>query len=98
MWVCVAFQAIVQAKMGTTLMTSATRRDDLCGAGGVADMAIQASNFVAMSHAVPLNGGDDHWMAFDAIAERRCCYRLFVSWFDDGFVGCEAREVQANEQ
>lgn len=81
--------------MGKPLMATVARRDYLFGSGGVAYMTIQASEFVAMGHAVSLNGGDDLWVAFVAIAkgEGFCCCGLFVDWLHDGFIGGEAREV-----
>lgn len=96
-WVGVAFQAVRQPEMGGSLVATAAGRDHVFVAGGMADVTVQAGEFIAMGHAISLQGGDDGRMALDAIleGERRWRWRRrFAGWLGDGLVGRAARELQ----
>lgn len=73
--------------MGRVFVTAVARRDNVFDTGGVADMARQAVQFVSMGHAVALDGGDDGWMAFNAIVDRQTCGRQRLCRFGGGLIG-----------
>ncbi len=91
----VTFQAIHQSEMGCSLVTTAARRDNIFVTGRMADMTVQATEFVAVGLAFSLEDRDDCRVTFHTIVKGERLYGwCFVAWFGDGFTDCVARETE----
>ena len=77
--------------MGSFFVTTVARRDNVFVPGRMADMTVLAGEFIAVGLAISLQGRYDCRVAFDTILGReKFCWRRFVGWRGNGFVGGEA--------